>query len=70
MKYSTQYLYGINSKQLATMLYPEALQFKVDSAKLLICNLLEPHYTLRDDQRIGAVHKAISFNTKLLEELK
>ena len=70
MKYSTQYLYNLKPSQLTTMLYPDALAFKIASARTLIAELLELHYTVRDDQRINAIHKAISFNTKLLEELK
>ena len=69
MTHSTQYLYNIQPTDLATMLYPEALQFKIDSANSLLAKLYEPHFTERDTVRISAVYRAIKFNEALLKEL-
>ena len=69
MTHSTQYLYNIQPTELADMLYPEALQFKIDSAKLLLSQLYEPHFTERDIVHISAVYRAIKFNEALLKEL-
>ena len=70
MTYSTQYLYNIQPAILADMLYPEALQFKIDSANSLLAKLYEPHFTERDTVHISAVYRAIKFNEALLSELK
>ena len=70
MQYSTEYLYGIQPITLNCLLYPEALQFKVDAARALIGKLIEPHYSKRDEERLAAVIRAEKFNLKLLEELK
>ena len=70
MTHSTQYLYNIQPAILANMLYPEALQFKIDSANLLLAKLYEPHFTIRDTVHISAVYRAIKFNEALLSELK
>ena len=67
---TTQYLYNISPKTLRSLLYEEALKVKITHAKVLIEQLLEPHYTVRDDERIEAVHKAIKFNKELLKELQ
>ena len=69
MTHSTQYLYNIQPAVLADMLYPEALQFKIDSANLLLAQLYEPHFTERDIVHISAVYRAIKFNEALLKEL-
>lgn len=70
MTHSTQYLYNIQPTELAPMLYPEALQFKINSANSLLAKLYEPHFTERDIVRISAVYRAIKFNEALLSELK
>lgn len=69
MAYSTQFLYELEPKTLSTMLYPEALKFKITSAKLLLERLMNEHYSKRDDYRVNAVIKAIKFNEQLLEEI-
>lgn len=68
--HTAEYLYNIQPSQLANMLYPDALEFKIQSAKQLIGKLIEPHYFERDDHRIAAIQRAIKFNQSLLEELK
>lgn len=69
MKHTTQYLYNINPSKFSNMPYSQALQFKIDSAKKLIDDLQRVHYTQRDDERLNATYRAISFNYRLLEEL-
>lgn len=66
---STQYLYGINAKELAQLSYKVALEHKIESANALLKVLFEPHHTKRDHTRITEVHKAIRFNENLLKEL-
>lgn len=68
--HSTTYLYNIEPSVLSSMLYPDALKFKITSAKALLGILIEPHYSERDDERITAVQRAIKFNESLLSELK
>jgi len=70
MIHSTGYLYGILPSELSNLLYPEALSYKVTSARKLIGKLIEPHYSERDEERLSAVIKAEKFNLKLLEELQ
>ncbi len=65
----TQYLYGINPKDFADLTYKEALNRRIESAQNLLRELLEEHYQTRDYARIGEIHKAVSFNEKLLKEL-
>ncbi len=67
---TTQYLYNIDPKILKDMPYEEAILLKLSSAKILISQLLEPHYSVRDEERIAAVGKAESFSKKALKELE
>jgi len=64
------YLYSIKPSALKQLLYPDAISYKLEQARLLIAELYEVHRDNRDEERIAKVHKAISFNTKLLQELK
>lgn len=66
---TTQYLYDLEPTVLVTMLYPDALSYKLTAARTLIGKLLEPHYTERDDVRLSAVIRAEKHNLALLEEL-
>ena len=70
MTHSTQYLYGIQPTELISMFYPEALEYKVSSANVLLAKLLAPHYSVRDYERIADTNRAIKFNQSLLSELK
>lgn len=70
MRHTTPYLYDINPSVLSGMLYPNALKYKIEAAKVLRGKLLEPHFSERDDERINAVINAIKFNERLLEELR
>jgi len=70
MKHSTIYLYNIEPALLSTMPYKQAIKYKIQSAQQLLSQLLIPPYTERDDERISAVHKSISFNKQLLTELQ
>ena len=67
--YTTEYLYNIQPTELATMSYPDALQHKYYSAKLLIAELMEPNFMEQNDERINAVHKAIKHTEYLIQEL-
>ena len=64
------YLYNINPTILADMLYKQALEHKIASANLLLTELLIPHYSVRDYERIADINRAIKFNQSLLSELK
>ena len=66
----SSYLYKELSPELATMFYREALEHKIEQANLLLSELLQESYQTRDLHRITAITKAVSFNEKLLEELK
>ena len=70
MTHSTQYLYDIQPTELISMFYPEALEYKVSSANVLLAKLLAPHYSIRDYVRIADINRAIKFNQSLLAELK
>ena len=70
MTHSTQYLYDIQPTELISMFYPEALEYKVSSANVLLAKLLAPHYSVRDYVRIADINRAIKFNQSLLSELK
>ena len=52
------------------MPYKEALVFKTERAKALICKLMEVHYTHRDDTRVCDVFEAIKHTNNLLKELE
>ncbi len=77
MRNSTQYLYGISPRELETMLYPEALLYKIEKsqalrkiltkqAKLVIDN--EPEYGPIRERYIASA-KAAKHNVLLLQEL-
>jgi len=66
---STKYLYNCEPIEFINMSYKKAIDFKLQQAKELIATLMSEHYTVRDDQRVKAVFKAIKFNTELLKEL-
>ena len=69
MKQSS-YLYKDLSPNLATMPYKQALLHKIEQAQLLNKELVNVHYTIRDNERIRHIGDAISFNETLLKELK
>ena len=66
----TEYLYNIHPTKLMQLNYFDAITLKYNLAKELIAELYEEPMDTRDEDRIFAIHKAISFNKKLLEELK
>jgi hypothetical protein len=51
------------------MNYKEAVELKLQRAKDLIKELIEPHYSIRDDIRINKVFEAIKYNEGILKEL-
>lgn len=67
---TTEELYGISPKILASMNYKEALEYKIQGARKLMIKLLEPHFMEQDTHKIRKVGKAIKFNEELLKELK
>lgn len=66
----SNYLYKNLSPDLANMTYKAALLHKIEEAKALSRELLDVHYTTRDNQRLREIRDAISFNETLLKELK
>jgi hypothetical protein len=70
MRHSTQYLYDINPSEFTSMTYIKAIKYRIAKAKSLLDSLLLPHYSVRDDERINAVFKAIRFNESLLKEVQ
>jgi len=67
--HKTEYLYAIAPSVLTNMLYADALEYKLMSARKLIRELVKPHYSKRDDVRLSAVIKAAKHVAILLEEL-
>jgi len=67
---TTEYLYNISPHRLMQLNYFEAITLKHELAKELIAELYEEPMDSRDEERIDKVAKSISFNKKLLEELK
>ena len=62
---TTQYLYGIDVRELDNMLYWEALAYKHKKAMDLFRTL---YMEMQDETRIFYVNKAINHTKKLLEE--
>ena len=67
---STEELYGIAPKELGQLNYKDALIYKVQGAKKILIELLEPHFMDRDTYKINKINKAIKFNLYLLKELE
>jgi len=67
---TTEYLYNISPHKLMQLNYFDAINLKHELAKELIAELYEESMDSRDEERIDKVAKSISFNKKLLEELK
>lgn len=67
---STEELYGISPKELEKLNYKDALICKVQGAKKILIDLLEPHFMDRDTYKINKINKAIKFNLYLLKELE
>lgn len=70
MKKNTQYLYGISAEEFRDMLYPDAIQLQIDSAKKLLDELVSVNYRDRDNQRIKEVLKHIKINKESLLEVE
>lgn len=70
---TTEYLYGINAKELADMNYKEALHYKVISATdIMRYCVVEARHTKDYERwypRYTAALRAKEFNVALLEEL-
>lgn len=66
----TEYLYGIKPKRLSKMRYFKAVRFKLKKAHKLIRTLYNEKPIDRDDDRIMEIFDAITFNEKLLKEVR
>lgn len=66
----SEFLYGVSAKEFKNKTYEEAIKFKIDCTKVLINELLTPHFMERDNIRINLVLSAQTFNTNLLKELE
>jgi len=68
----TEYLYGIgvDAKAWATMTYKDALEYKVQLAYNRLKELYKVHYKQRDSLNVNECANAMSFNEKLLKELR
>lgn len=63
---TTEYLYG---KDISN--FPDAKEHykaKIEASKILLKELVDAPYELRDEQRIRDVTQAIKFNERLLNE--
>jgi len=66
---STQYLYGLDPKQLTGLLYLDTLTLKKESSKALIKELYVDDLYARDDKHINAVVKAQKLTEVLIKEI-
>lgn len=66
---STNYLYGCNPGDFASLVYKDALSFKKQSGKKLLKVLVRDE-NMANTKRINAVLKAIKFTEKLMDEIK
>ena len=67
---TTEELYGISAKQLAELNYKQALELKIQGARSILAQLLEPNFMEQDTYKINKINKAIKFNEQLLKELE
>ena len=71
MKHTTQYLFGIETDELKDKLYPDALQFKKDSATKLLYHLVyDVKYSKDNDERISKIQDAIKHTEDLIKEMR
>jgi len=67
--HSTNYLYGIEPKELDNKMYWEALQYKLEAGTRLYRKLfLIPKRNKEEEDRMFYVDKAYNHTKKLLEE--
>lgn len=66
----TEYLYGFDAKKLENMNYPDAIEFKINSAKKLLDTLTSVDYLHRDNERVNEVLFKIEENKILLREME
>ncbi len=69
---NSQYLYGrqFDAKEIQSMPYAQALEYKLRCAKELIRALAEANVEKTDWHRINNIGKAIKFNEALVAETK
>ena len=65
-----EYLYGENLEGIDEMLYPDALNYKIECSEKLVGELLDVHFLRRDGSRIQASLAAQKFNRMLIDERK
>ena len=67
---ASSYYYDIDITSLTNMPYIEALKVKLESAKLVRNTLVSQHYSVRDNQRLNQVLKAIKLAEFQLKEIE
>lgn len=67
---ASSYYYDIDITSLTNMPYIEALKVKLESAKLVRNALVSQHYSVRDNQRLNQVLKAIKLAEFQLKEIE
>ncbi len=65
----TEYLFGIHPSEFRKMNYIDVLYLKLNGASNVLEELLQVHYSKRDDERINDVLKAIEHTRQLIIEL-
>ena len=63
---TTEYLYGKGFSKKILNMQKKIARYKIERAKELKYELIEDHYTVRDDERLNAINEAEKFNEKLL----
>ena len=67
---ATHYLYDCDPLEFSELPYKDALEYKRDKADALLHTITYQHYSVRDDERSNAVHKAAKHCRELLKELE
>jgi hypothetical protein len=63
-----EYLYGVKNATWKELPYLEAFELKNKLAQEVVSEILEQHYSIRDEARLRAVLKAIAFNEERMRE--
>ena len=67
---TTAYLYDCSPSEFKRMPYEDALKYKNEQASILVGKLLVEPFMTRDSYRLSDIYLAITFNEKLLKEMK
>lgn len=65
----TEYLFGVKPDKFKNLNYVDVLYLKLSGASNVLEELLQVHYSQRDDERINDVLKAIEHTRQLIIEL-